>query len=239
VFEPASRKPQWGKIVSVGRLAPAKDYNFYMIDVVKELKARGHKVEWCVYGEGEYEPEMRRRIRQEGLESTISIRGIAPYHQFWQVLSDAHVFVGMGTAILEASWFRVPNVYANPYDRVGLTYGPVYRIPEGSIVPALTSPPTIKVVDEIDRILRLNSAQYKAEEELVYRHVQCHEMDKSMNRFLKFVSEAEPVKNRKSLYLSNYLFWLMRQMTREKNSKQVVHPDVSLYYKPASPARIG
>jgi glycosyltransferase involved in cell wall biosynthesis len=239
VFEPAVRKPQWGKIVSVGRLAPAKDYNFYMIDVVKELRARGYKIEWCVYGEGEYETEMRRRIRQEGLESAISIRGIAPYHQFWKVLSDAYVFVGMGTAILEASWFRVPNVYANPYDRVGLTYGPVYRIPEGSVVPALNSPPTIKVVDEIERFLRLNATEYQTEEESVYRHVQCHEMDKSMNHFLQIVREAGHVKYRESLYWTNYLFCLMRRMTKQKSAKQAVHPDVSLYYKPASPARLG
>jgi glycosyltransferase involved in cell wall biosynthesis len=236
IFEPALRKPQWGKIVSVGRLAPAKDYNFYMIDVVKELRARGHAVQWWVYGEGEYETEMRKRIAQEGLESAISIRGVTPYHRFWQVLSDAYVFVGMGTAILEASCFRVPNVYANPYDRVGLTYGPVYRIPKGSVVPALSSPPTIKVVDEIERILLLNADQYQAEEELVCRHVDCHDLDKSMNQFLQFAREAGTIKYRKSLYWNNYLSWLMRRATNQKNGKDVQHPDVSLFFKPASPA---
>jgi hypothetical protein len=240
VFEMAQRRPKWGKIVSVGRLGPAKDYNFYMIDVVRELRNRGHDVQWWVYGQGEYEAEMRMRIAAARLEGFVSMQGLAPYRNLWQVLSDAYVFVGMGTAILEASWFRVPNIYANPYDRSGLTYGPVHRIPPGSLTPALSSPPTIKVVDEIERILRLTPQQYEIEEKLVYRHVQCHDLGSSMNQFLQFVREAGPVKHRKSLYLKNYLFSLMRRATKETNAKQLIgHPDVSLFFKPASPAPPG
>ncbi len=46
VFEPAVRKPKRGKIVSVGRIDVMKQYNLYMVDVVKELRRRGHDVTW-------------------------------------------------------------------------------------------------------------------------------------------------------------------------------------------------
>src|SRR5690606_13297137 len=44
-----------GKIVSVGRLAPMKEYNLAMVDVVRELCAKGHNVTWTVYGSGPLE----------------------------------------------------------------------------------------------------------------------------------------------------------------------------------------
>jgi glycosyltransferase involved in cell wall biosynthesis len=214
-FAPATRNAKWGKIVSVGRLSPMKEYNLYMIDVVKELIHRGHKVTWSVYGEGPYESEMRQRIQQEGLEAVITLEGTVPYERFWQVLQDACVFVGMGTSILEASLFGVPNVVACGYDRQGVTYGPVHRLPSGSIGQLSVFPPRLKVVDEIERILRFNSAEYGAEQEAVCRHVQVHTMEQSMARFLELVRQADPVKPREpSLYLSNYPLHLVDRAFR-------------------------
>jgi glycosyltransferase involved in cell wall biosynthesis len=233
VFDPAARAPQWGKIVSVGRLAAMKEYNLYMPDVVKELRGRGYPVTWTVYGVGEYEAEMRQRVAKEGLGDFVTFGGTAPYHRFWQVLSDAYVFVGMGTAIVEAAWFRVPNVFANPFERAGLTYGPVYRLPAGSVGPSFMRPPTLKVADEIERLLRLDSNAYRAEEELVYQHVQPHEQERSMKHFVRLVQEAAPIKRRQSLYLVNYLRWFAQRALKQPNTEAVkIHPDASVFFTP-------
>lgn len=226
-FEAASRRPQWGKIVSVGRLAPMKEYNFYMIDVVKELRHKGHDVSWSVFGTGPYEAQMRERVQKEGLQEVISLEGQVPYHRFWQVLSDAYVFVGMGTAILEAAMFKVPNVYALAYDHVGVTCGPVYRIPPGSIGPGLAAPPKLKVSDEIERILRLNSEDYQKEGNLNYEHVQSHQIEASMNQFLRLVQDAPATKGSKALYLSNYPRWFIDRAARNLSSppRRPAHPD--------------
>jgi glycosyltransferase involved in cell wall biosynthesis len=214
-FVPATRKPKWGKIVSVGRLSPMKEYNLYMIDVVKELIRRGHNVTWSVYGEGPYEPEMRQQIKQQGLESVISLEGTVPYERFWQVLQDAYVFVGMGTAILEAALFGVPNVGAVGYERQGLTFGPSHRLPSGSIGQLSVNPPRLKVADEIERILGFNDAEYEAEQEAVRRHVEVHTMEQSMTRFLELVRKADPVKRRGPwLYLANYPLHLVDRAFR-------------------------
>jgi len=229
-FAPASRKPKWGKIVSVGRLCAMKEYNFYMIDVVRELRERGHAVTWTVYGGGEYEAEMRRRIQAAGLGDVISMEGSIPYRQLWQALSDAHVFVGMGTSMLEAAYFKVPNVYAVAYDRVGLTYGPLYNAPLGSIGPGLARAPTMKVSDEIERILRLSPEAYQTEEESNYRHVQHNEIGTSMNRFLQLVREAGPVRKSKFRYLLNYPRWIADRFSAGLSAeKMTAHPDAPFY----------
>ena len=236
-FEPAVRKPKWGKIVSVGRLCAMKEYNFYMVDVVKELRSRGLDVSWSVHGSGEYEPEMRRLIKGAKLEGVISLEGSFPYHQFWQCLADAYVFIGMGTSILEAAMFKVPNVYAIAYDRVGITYGPVHGIPSGSIGPGLGSPPTLKVVDEIERLLRLSPEDYELEQELNYQHMKPHALDVSMNRFLELVRKADPLKTDKLAYLANYPRWLLHQVFKNRKANHTdAHPNTPFFGNATTPA---
>lgn len=223
-FEPARRKPKWGKIVSVGRLSPMKEYNLYLIDVVKTLRDRGHDVTWSVYGTGEYETTMRERIKNARLEQFIFLEGMVPYARFRKVLEDAYVFVGMGTSILEAALFRVPNVTANAYEREGLTCGPVYNFPPGSIGPG-NEPPKLKVTDEIERVLRLNHEDYRMEEEKVVASVTVHEIENSMRYFLQIVHGAEPTPSRKCLYWMNYPLWFLRRvMKRLARPRETGHP---------------
>jgi hypothetical protein len=223
-FLPASRRPQWGKLVSVGRLSPMKEYNLYMIDIVKALRARGREVTWTVYGTGEYENEMRERIRRNHLERFVFMPGVVPYARFWKVLEDAYIFVGMGTSILEAALFKVPNVSANAYDQEGLTWGPVYTFPAGSIG-AGNAPAKLKVIDEIERILDLNPEGYRAEADRVGTSVAMHLIDNSMRRFLQLVDEVEPFKSNKVLYQVNYPLWLLRRaMKRFTRTRASEHP---------------
>jgi len=222
-FEPACRKAKRGEIVSIGRLSPMKEYNLYMIDVVQELRKRGNNVTWTVYGTGEYEAQMREKIEKLGMGNAIFLKGTLPYKAFWKALENAWVFVGMGTAILEASFFGVPNVCAVAYDSEGLTWGPVHRLPRGSLSPAITCLPRLRVVDEIERILRLSAADYEAEEKMVSTHVQVHDLRTSMNRCMEIVREAEPIRRAPVRYLANYPLWLLHKAL---GSEHVVHhPD--------------
>jgi hypothetical protein len=213
-FLPATRQPKWGKLMSVGRLAVMKEYNLYMIEVVEELRQRGHDVTWTAHGTGKYEAEMREMIRARGLEKFVTLAGAMPYERCWQMLADAYVFVGMGTTILEAALFKVPNVLALAYDRAGLTYGPIYRVPLGSVGDIRKEPPTLKVADEIERILKLSPEDYAAEAERVYQYARPYESDISMQRFVE-LTQAAP-SNDKQLWrcLVNYLYWLPRRVAR-------------------------
>ncbi len=213
-FIPATRQPTWGRIVSIGRMSDMKGYNLYMIDVVDELIRRGHRVTWTVHGTGDYEAEMREMIRARDLESAITLAGAMPYERCRQALAEAYVFVGMGTSILEASLFSVPNVLALVFDRKGVTYGPIYQVPLGSVGDVRKEPPTSTVADEIERILKLTPTEYDAEAERVCQYAQPYESDVSMQRFLEIIQAAPQPQRRFWPCLENYLYAPRRRLSR-------------------------
>src|SRR6185312_10194546 len=225
-FDPAVRRPRPGKIVSVGRLSPMKEYNLSMIDVISSLIQRGHDVRWFVYGDGEYASAMRARIKERKLESVISMEGTIPYRLLWKALEDAYVFVGTGTSSLEAALFRVPSVIPVAYDQDGLSYGPIYRLPPGSIGPSKNRPEFSKTADEIERILKLSPTEYRTESELVFRYVEDHVMARSMGRFMELVTQCGGVTPSRSLYLANYISWFLRKaIKRRSNAGGNHHPE--------------
>lgn len=219
-FLPATRKPNWGNIVSIGRLDDMKGYNLYMIEAVDELIRRGHKVTWTVHGAGQYEAEMREMIRARKLEGAITLAGAMPYERCRQVLAEAYVFVGMGTTILEASMFGVPNVLALAFDRKGLTYGPIYRMPLGSVGDTREPPPTLTVADEIERILKLTPSEYEAECEHVRQYAQPYESDVSMQRLVEIVEAAPPPRRRIWPCVESYLHAPGRRLARLWRERQ-------------------
>lgn len=193
---PAVRQPIWGRIVSIGRLSEMKEYNLYMIEVVAELIRRGYQVTWTVHGTGSYESQMRQMIRERNLDGIVVLAGAMPYEKCRQALADAYAFVGMGTSIIEASMFAVPNVLALAFDRKGLTYGPIYSVPLGSVGDTRDAPPVSTVADEIERLLKLDQEDYAAEAERVRTHVQSYETNRSMQRLMEIV-EAAPMPHRR------------------------------------------
>lgn len=200
------RKPEWGHIVSIGRLAPMKEYNFYMVEAIRELRRRGHNVRWSVFGSGPYGGELKERIEKSGMQPWISIRGEVPYSQMGITLETAYVFVGMGTALIEASFCRVPNVVAIAYDRSGKTYGAIDELPFGAMGQLLNAPPQRNVADEIEKLLLLNPDQYLAASNRVYDSVQAYEMSGIMRRFYEIVFQALPPRRAHLLYFANYMY---------------------------------
>lgn len=213
-FAPAIRRPVRGKIVSIGRLGDMKCYNLYMIDVVAELISRGHDVTWTVHGTGEYEERMREAVRARKLDHVITMTGAMPYEQCRLALANAYVFVGMGTAIIEASLFGVPNVLALAFDSEGLTYGPLYRMPLGSVGDVCKEPPSSTVVQEVERILTLTPADYQAEAEQVLQYVKPYESDVSMQRFVELARQAPHPSRRFWPCVENYLYAPTRRLAR-------------------------
>ena len=152
-----ARTPQWGRIVSVGRLAPMKEYNFYMIDVVARLRQKGYPVTWTVFGEGEFGEAMKARINGLEMDKAIELKGRLAYSEFAVAMQQAYVFVGMGTSIIEAALCGVPGVVALAHDTSGVTYGPLYRFRFGNCGAIMDRAPGTTVEAEIERILSFES----------------------------------------------------------------------------------
>lgn len=214
------RNPEWGRIVSIGRLAPMKEYNIYMIDVVARLRQKGYPVTWTVFGEGEFAEFMKARIKALGLAEAIELKGWLEYSQFSAAMQQAFVFVGMGTSIIEAALCGVPGVVALAHDKSGVTYGPLYRFSFGNCGELMDEPPGTTVESEIERVLNFNEHEYKREVQKTFEYVKAYSLDSSMDRFLKLVANASAPKLSYSLFYWYYFHSLIERL--RKRGKELV-----------------
>ena len=205
-FIDVRRSPKRGSIISVGRLERMKEYNLYMIGVIKNLLKKGYDVTWTVYGDGTFEKEMRKRIADESLQERIHLKGRLEYSQFGEVLTNAYLFVGMGTAIIEASFCKVPGVVAMAYDTKGATYGPLYKFPLGNSGEFMEFPASSTVESEIERIMKMSSDEYAQEMNLVQAYAEHYGIDNQMEAFMGIVRQAQVAKKDLPLILSYYFY---------------------------------
>jgi hypothetical protein len=111
------------KIVAVGRLVEFKTYNLFMLNVVKELKDRGINTIFDIYGYGDLKTKIQQRIRELKLENNVFLKGSIEYSKFDCVVSKYDLFIGSGTAIIQASSLGVPSIVGVENLDVPKTYG--------------------------------------------------------------------------------------------------------------------
>ncbi|MDA5192503.1 glycosyltransferase family 4 protein [Govanella unica] len=100
------------KIISIGRLENFKTYIPQMIDIISELLRKGNDVEFHIYGDGELRSDIENKIKVKKLGNHIFMHGSVPYSKLSSVLSDAYIFIGMGTSLIEAAACGVPSIIA-------------------------------------------------------------------------------------------------------------------------------
>jgi len=208
------RNPKWGHLVSIGRLDPMKEYNLHMVDVVDRLVHSGYDVTWTVYGDGSFEVPMRKRVAERSLEGRIHIKGRLSNERIGEALTDAYAFVGMGTAIIEASFCRVPGVVAMAHDISGVTYGPIYNFPPGNVGEFMSEPPNRTIELELARILKMTPGGYSEEMQRVNQYAQHYGQDNQMKQFLEICAKAAPASSSWSILLSYFLFTMARKTWR-------------------------
>jgi len=184
------------RIVSIGRYIDFKTYNLYMIDVIEELVRDGYDATWEVYGYGRLEDEMRRRVKERKLEGRIFIRGLLPYSEFIKAMAVAHVFVGMGTSLIEAGFCGVPCVPAIMNDAKAITYGSLYNLPYYSCGEILSDDfETVTVASAIRRLFDMTEAEYQAEADRTMQYVKPYSLDLLMQKFIGYVEAAPHIQN--------------------------------------------
>lgn len=187
MFQDVVRNPRKFKIVSIGRAIDFKTYNIYMIDVIDELVREGYDVYWDVYGRGDLEQEMRMRIGERKLEDRISLKGTLPYPEMKTALSDAYLFVGMGSSALEAGFCKVPCIPAVIQSKEPMVYGYLYDLPYYTCGEFLEGVKKVKVVDLIRNLFSLSPEDYQREMDKTYSYVQAYRMNAVMREFLRIV----------------------------------------------------
>ncbi len=181
-----------------------KEYNLYMVDVVASLRHRGIPVTWTVYGEGSFRLAMESRIAALQLNDAIHLAGSIKNSDIPAALKDAYIFVGMGTAIIEAALCGVPGVMALAYERSECTYGPLYKFTFGNVGERMDAAPHTTVSAEIERILRLSPQEYEDEVQKNLQYARRYDMDATMQMFLEIVEKASPPRSSKTLLAMYY-----------------------------------
>jgi glycosyltransferase involved in cell wall biosynthesis len=192
-----------------------KSYNLHMINIVGRLRAEGYPVSWTVYGDGELRDAMKSRIDELGLNDDVQLMGQIAYSKIAEALRDAFLFVGMGTAVVEAALCGVPGIVALAYGDTDATYGPLYRFTFGNVGERMTQPPTSTIEGEIRRMLRLSESEYQQEVFVTARCAQRYETEAGMREFVALARRAAAPKPRRALYYLYYLYSSLRRVLKK------------------------
>lgn len=111
------------KLVSVGRLVPFKTYNLHMIEVVAKLHQEGITCVYDVYGDGPLEQEMKKMISERALHGYVNLKGGLDYDRFAEVVSTYDIFIGSGSAIVQAAGLGVSGIIGIENTTLPETYG--------------------------------------------------------------------------------------------------------------------
>jgi len=213
-FPETARNPVWGHLASIGRLSSMKEYNLYMPRVVRSLVDRGYDVRWTVYGDGPYHDRIKAIAEEQCVSDRIQLMGRWPHHRFSEALESAYVFVGMGTAMVEAALCGVPGPVAIAYDQEGATYGTIVELGFGNIGDRLAEDPPFSVEAEIEKILCLSSEGYAKTMVETRSAAERYDLRRQMPRFVE-IAESARTKRRSLLHVALFnLFDLFSRCRR-------------------------
>ncbi|MBJ6989014.1 glycosyltransferase family 4 protein [Devosia sp. MC521] len=123
----ARRKPF--RIVSVGNLVDFKTYNEHVIRIVASLRVQFPDISYHIYGTGQTHDRLESLIRELDVSKQVQIKGLIPYAEFNDVVGEASVFVGSGTALLEAASLGIPALIGIESIAQPQTYGFLCDVP--------------------------------------------------------------------------------------------------------------
>ena len=111
------------RIVSIGRLTSWKTYNFSMIEVIYELKKRGYQFFYYSFGDGDKLEEINGLVKKYELEDQVFFNKSVNYNLFKETIANHLLFIGAGTALIEASAAGVPALIGIENCNEATTYG--------------------------------------------------------------------------------------------------------------------
>jgi glycosyltransferase involved in cell wall biosynthesis len=146
------------RVVSVGRLVDFKTYNLGAARVVRACLDRGIEVIWDIYGDGPLQASIIEEIKANDVMSHVRLMGVLDYSSFSAKVAEYDLFVGMGTAALEAAMVGVPTICAT-VDQATRCYGYLDNLPFGNVGELLANPPTQELADLIQDYSASGQAQ--------------------------------------------------------------------------------
>lgn len=195
------------KLVSIGRLCDFKTYNFTMLDVVRSLRERGHPVVWHIHGDGPDETRLRAAIAERGLSDVVILHGPLDYARFKEAVSDALVFIGSGTAVMEAAACGVPSIPAIEYAATADSYGLLHEIPGTSFFEPHLPYPKLPIEGLILRLLTATPEDYRRMEDASIERIQPFSPENVVDVTAKALLQSNPRRVNGLRYAIPMLVW--------------------------------
>ncbi len=147
-------RPTSRRIVSIGNLVNFKTYNSHVIKCLPELISYNQDLTYEIYGEGPEEETLKELARNLGVSDSVFFKGTIPYSEFSSVLSGAFMFVGSGTAIVEAAALGIPALIGIESTSDPITYGFLNEIDGLSYNELIPGKPLHTFKDKISLIIQ-------------------------------------------------------------------------------------
>jgi glycosyltransferase involved in cell wall biosynthesis len=191
------------KIVAIGRLVDFKTYNFYMIKVLKNLKTKGFNVQFDIYGDGPLKAQMADEINKAGLSDSIHLKGTLDYLKFDETVSNYNLFIGSGTAIIQAAALGLPSIVGVENVIEAETYGYFSDVNQYEYNLKGLDLEMISVEAIIEDYINMNTQQRKT---LISSHLECidsftnESCQKSMDELKYIAMPAKKLKYNRWIY---------------------------------------
>lgn len=111
------------RIVSIGNLFDFKSYNEHILRCLPYLLKINPCLRYEIYGEGPYFDKLNELAQSLKVDDAVDFKGRIPYNKIRSVLDGAFLFVGSGTAVVEAAAFGVPSLIGIESTSSPITYG--------------------------------------------------------------------------------------------------------------------
>ncbi len=117
------------RIVSIGLLAQFRTYNYYMVDVMEKLIQIDPEFTYHIYGTGQGEESLRKKIADSPARAHIFMHGKITNREKKYALQNTFCFVGTGVPLIEAAGSGIPAIVSKINDLSGLTEGYLHELP--------------------------------------------------------------------------------------------------------------
>jgi len=181
---------QNNKIVSIGRLTTWKTYNFQMIRVIKKMNNLGFFLTYESYGDGEERENLENLVKKENLQNQVFFHSSIPYHLFKETIDDSLMFIGAGTALIEASASGIPSLIGIENEQQAISYGFLHETKSYSYQEKELYNATDNIENYILKLLNQTPAEYKNECQKARNRAEDFSIQTSTVLFIKMLNES-------------------------------------------------
>lgn len=181
---------QNNRIVSVGRLTSWKTYNYHMIEVVNHFRKNGVVLNYDSYGDGEERNKLERKILELDLQEQVKFNNEIDYKDFEKTIQGHLMFIGAGTALIEASSFGIPSLIGIENGEDPLSYGFLHDTAGYSYQEKQLNLPTFSIISFISSLIDMSSKDYEEECQLAKSRAQDFSIDKTLVDFMQLFQKS-------------------------------------------------